>query len=158
MKEGRGNGHHIICKSNLSVLVADDGEAQCTASNLIDIVDPSAMSLYGIGREPDQFHPTFGKVGLILGQSRKLSSAHRGVVLGVREEDGPAVANPLMEVDETQCRLSLEVWCCRSQAEAKRGQAASVSGTKLRREGRTYGGARGALAILTAVFGYHLFS
>jgi len=115
------------------------------------------MSLDGIGREPDQFHPTFGEVGLVLGQSRELRGTHRGVVLGVREENGPTVANPLMEVDGPQRRLSLEVWCCRSQAETKRGQAASVSSAKLSREG-TYGGARGASAILIVVFERHLFS
>jgi hypothetical protein len=32
----------------------------------------------------------------------------------MREQDGPFVANPLMEVDEAQGGLSLEIWSRRS--------------------------------------------
>jgi hypothetical protein len=103
-------GHHVICKSDLAVFVANDGEGHCNASNLIDIVDPSAVSLDGICGESDQFHPTLRKLRLILRQSRKLSGAYRGIILGMREENGPFVTNPLMKVDEAQCRLSLEIW------------------------------------------------
>jgi hypothetical protein len=94
----------------------------------IDIVNPSAMSLDGIRRESDQLHATLGELGLILGQSRQLCGAHGSVVFRMREQYGPFVANPFMEVDEAQGRLSLEIWGGRSQAESRRGQAASVSG------------------------------
>ena len=103
-------GHHVICKSDLAVFVANDGEGHCNASNLTDIVDPSAVGLDGICGESDQFHPTLRKLRLILRQSRKLSGAYRGIILGMREENGPFVTNPLMKVDEAQCRLSLEIW------------------------------------------------
>jgi hypothetical protein len=72
------------------------------------------MSLDGVGREPDQFHPTLGKRGLILCQSRQLGGAYGSVVFRMREKDGPFVADPLMKIDEAGCRLSLEIRGCRS--------------------------------------------
>ncbi len=94
----------------------------------IDIVDPSSMSLDGIRRESNQFHPTLGEFRLILCESRQLCGADGGVVFRMREQDSPFVTNPLMEVDEAQSGLSLEIWSRRSQAESRRGHAASVSG------------------------------
>lgn len=75
----------------------------------IDIVDPSSMSLDRIRRQSDQFHATLGELRLILCQSRQLCGAHGSVVFRMREQDGPFVANPLMEVDEAQGGLSLEI-------------------------------------------------
>jgi hypothetical protein len=80
----------------------------------IDIVDPSSMSFDGIRRESDQFHATLGELRLILCQSRQLCGAHGSIVFRMREQDGPFVANPLMEVDEAQGGLSVEIWSRRS--------------------------------------------
>jgi hypothetical protein len=70
------------------------------------------MSLDGVGREPNQFHSTFGELRLVLCQGRKLGGAYGSIVLGVREKNSPLVPNPLMKIDEADRRLSFEIWRC----------------------------------------------
>jgi hypothetical protein len=100
---------HVVGKSDFALLVADDGELQLGAGDLIDVLDPALMAVNGVGRETNELCATLGELRLELGESTELGSADRCVVLGVGEEDDPVVADELVEVDGTLCGLGLEV-------------------------------------------------
>ena len=137
----------------MPIFIADNREAHRTARNLVNVVDPSAMRLDGIGREPDQFHSTLGKFWLVSCQRREFGGAHWSIVLRMREENGPLVANPFMEVDDARRCLGLEIRGDRPEPESNTmagiSQSCVLAGFVRHRE-ITYGGALGASDILVA--------
>ena len=57
------------------------------------------MGVDGIDGEADDLGAALGELRFEVGDGAELGGADGGEVLGVREEDGPAVADPLVEVD-----------------------------------------------------------
>ena len=100
---------HVVRVGDLPLLVADDGKAQLAAGNLVDVLDPAAMALDGVGGETDELHAALGEFGLELGEGAQLGRADWRVVLGVGEEDNPLVADELVEINGAIGRLGLEV-------------------------------------------------
>lgn len=80
---------HIIGQRDLAVLVADDGEAQLAAGNLVDVFDPGIVAADGVCREPDELGVALCELGLELGEGAELGRAHGREVFRVREEDDP---------------------------------------------------------------------
>lgn len=76
------------------------------------------MLFDSVGRKTDQLCTTLGELGLELCESTELGGADRSIIIGVREDDTPFVANKLMEVDLAVGCLSLEVGGSGSQTEA----------------------------------------
>ena len=90
---------HVVGKRNLALLVANDGELQLGAGDLIDVLDPALMAVDGVGRETKELCAALDGLRLELGEGTELGGADGGVVLGVREEDDPVVTDELVEVD-----------------------------------------------------------
>lgn len=111
---------HVVGKSDLPLLVANNGEAQLGAGDLIDVLDPAAVALDSVCAQTDELDAPLGELGLELSESTELGGADGGVVLGVGEEDDPAVANELVEVNGTTGGLSLEVGRDAAEAEGLR--------------------------------------
>jgi|tagenome__1003787_1003787.scaffolds.fasta_scaffold9828182_1 hypothetical protein len=61
--------------------------------------------------QSNHLYPALLEFILQLGKGTKLGRADRGEIGWVREEDGPAVADKLVEVNLTLCGQSLEVGC-----------------------------------------------
>lgn len=76
------------------------------------------MALNGVGTEADELHTALRELWLELGESTELSCADWCVILWVREEDDPVVADELVEVDRAGGGLGVEVGG--NAAEAKR--------------------------------------
>ena len=108
---------HVIEESNLPLLVGDDGEVQSVAADLLYIGSPALVAVDGVGREADQLDAALGELGLETGELAQLGGANGSVVLGVGEEDGPLVADELVEVDLAICRLCVKVGSGAAQAE-----------------------------------------
>ncbi len=102
---------HVICKSNLALLVTDDWEVDLVPRDLLDILDPSSMRLDSVSRKTNQLGPTLGELRLKRSKSAELSCADRGIILRVGEEDNPVVADELVEVDRTLGGLGFEIGC-----------------------------------------------
>jgi hypothetical protein len=60
------------------------------------------------------------KFAIELGESTKLGGADGSKISGVREDDGPFVANKLVEVNGAIGGLSFEVWGDAAEAETGR--------------------------------------
>lgn len=114
-----GRGLHVIGERNLAVLVADDWEAQRGAGDLVDIVDPSAVRLNGIGGQTNQLDAALPEFGLVFGQGGELGGADWSVIFGVREENDPLIADELVKIDVAVGRLGLEVWGDGAKAQAR---------------------------------------
>jgi len=100
---------HVVLQGHLSLLVANNGELQVGARDLIDVLDPSSMALDGVGRQANQLDASSSELWLELCESTEFGGADWSVVLGVGEENDPVVANELVEVDGTCRRLCFEV-------------------------------------------------
>jgi len=109
---------HIIGICDLTILITNDWESHIAARDLIDILDPSSVGLNSVGGYTDQLDATLGELRLKLCESTELSCADWGVVLWVREQDHPFIADELMEVDGATSGFSFEVGCNGTQTEA----------------------------------------
>ena len=76
---------------------------------LLDVLGPFAMAVDRIGAEADQLDVALVEIGLELGGGAELGGADGGEVLGVGEEDAPAVAQPFVEADLAFGGFRLEV-------------------------------------------------
>lgn len=72
---------HVVGKSDLALLVADDGELEGRAADLVNVLDPAAVALNGVGRETNELDTALGELGLELGECTELGGADGGVVL-----------------------------------------------------------------------------
>ena len=108
---------HVVGKGNLALLVTNDWEGQLAAGDLVNVLDPAAMALNRVGRKTDELAVALGEFWLKLCESPELSRADWRVVLWMRKQNHPAVANEVVEVDFAVCGLSVEVWGNATQAQ-----------------------------------------
>ena len=102
---------HVIHERDLSLLVADDGEAQLAPGDLIDVLDPAAVAVDCVCAQADELDASFRELWLELGEGTQLGCAYWCVVFRMREEDGPVVADEFVEVDVAVGGVGIEVWC-----------------------------------------------
>jgi hypothetical protein len=86
---------HVVCQSNLTVLVSYDREGELAAGDLIDVLDPPSMAVDCVGRKTDELCATLGELGLELGKGTELSGTDGSVILGVGEKNDPVVTDEL---------------------------------------------------------------
>ena len=67
------------------------------------------MAADRVGRQAEQLDAALGELGLETGELAELGGANGSVVLGVREEYEPVVANVLVKVNGALGGLGLEV-------------------------------------------------
>lgn len=111
---------HVVEQGNLALLVANDGESDMAASDLLDVVDPALVGVDGVGRQADELDAALGELGLQLGKGAQLGGADGSEVLGVGEEDDPVVADELVEVNGALGGVGLEVGGFGAQTEGSR--------------------------------------
>lgn len=76
------------------------------------------VGLDAVGTQTNELNSTLGELGLKLGEGTELGGANGGEVIGVGEEDGPLVADEVVEVNGTVGGLGVEVRGSRAQTEA----------------------------------------
>jgi hypothetical protein len=90
---------HVVEIGNFTFFVPNDREGQVASRDLINILDPSRMAFHCVRRKADQLDAALGELGLELREGAKLRCAYWRVVLGMREENDPIVADEFVEVD-----------------------------------------------------------
>src|SRR6266480_519593 len=90
---------HVVEIGNFTFFVPNDREGQVASRDLINILDPSLMAFHCVRRKADQLDAALGELGLELREGAKLCCAYWRVVLGMREENDPIVADEFVEVD-----------------------------------------------------------
>ena len=86
---------HPVQLGHVEVGVADDRVVGPGALGLLDVVGPPLVVAGGVDRQADDLHVALVELGLELGHVAELGRAHRGEVLGVGEQHGPRVADPV---------------------------------------------------------------
>jgi hypothetical protein len=109
--------HHAVEIGHLLVRIRDDGEVDGVALCLLDVRRPALVGRHGIHGEPDGLDPALVELGLEAGHIPELGRAHGREVLGMREEHGPAVADPVVEVDRALRAFGREVRCAIAQSQ-----------------------------------------
>jgi hypothetical protein len=108
---------HVVEICDLPLLVADDWERQIAARDVVDILDPSSMALDCVRRQSNELHAALGEFWLEFRERAQLGRANGCVVLWVREQHHPVVANELMEVNRSVGGLGIEVGSNASKTE-----------------------------------------
>jgi hypothetical protein len=116
---GPGSRQHAVELGDLELGVADQRVVGREALRLLDVAHPAGVALHRIDREADDLDATPVELRLDLGQVPQFGGADRGEVLGMREQDGPFVADPFMEADAALGGVGLEVWCLAANAEQR---------------------------------------
>jgi hypothetical protein len=104
-------GEHVVELGDLEVYVADHGVVDLVAGNFFDVNGPFVVVVDGVYAEADDLGSACGELGLQAGHGAEFGGADGGEVLRVGEEDGPVVADPLVEVDGAVGGCGGEVWC-----------------------------------------------
>lgn len=100
---------HVVEESDLSLLVANDGELQVCTRDLVDVLDPATMAFDGVGRQADELDASSGEFRFEFGESTELGGTDWSVVFWMGEKDDPVVADELVEIDVAGGGLSLEI-------------------------------------------------
>ena len=90
---------HVVEVSDFAFLVSNDGESQVASRDFVNILDPSLVAFDRVRGKTDQLDPTFRELGLELCKGAELGCAYWRVVLGMREENDPIVADEFVKVD-----------------------------------------------------------
>jgi hypothetical protein len=90
---------HVVELGDLEVDIADHGVVDGVAGDVLDVDGPPCVVLDGIDREADDLGSALGELTFEAGHGAEFGGADGGEVLGVGEEDGPVVADPLVELD-----------------------------------------------------------
>ena len=91
--------NHVVERRDLAVGVGDDRKVDARVLRVVDVLDPALVRLDRIDRQRDDLDVALGEFVLQLGRSAQLGRAHRREVRGMREQDAPTVAEPLVETD-----------------------------------------------------------
>jgi hypothetical protein len=100
---------HPVELGHIEVGVADDRVVGAGALGLLDVVRPPLVVPGRVHGQPDDLHVAPLPLGAQLGHVPQLGGAHGGEVLGVGEEHGPRVADPVVEADPSLGGVGLEV-------------------------------------------------
>jgi hypothetical protein len=76
---------------------------------LLDVFGPAGVLVDGIDAEADHLDVALPEIRLELGHIAELSRADGCEVLGMREDDAPGIAEPVIELDMALGRVGFEV-------------------------------------------------
>ena len=102
-------GQHAPGLGDLEIGVADHRIVRREALRLLDVGRPARVPVDRIDAQADDLDVALFEFGFDLGHVAKLGGADRGEVLGVREQDGPGIADPVVKFDFAFRRLRLEI-------------------------------------------------
>jgi len=96
---------HVVERRDLPVLVGNDRELHVSRASLgsilVDIFDPFVVFFQSVCGNTDEFDVALSEVFRAPGDFTELSGAHWGEVTGVREQNGPGVTDPFVELDRS---------------------------------------------------------
>ena len=100
---------HVIQLGDLEFRVADHGVVHLVALRFFDVRGPLAVAAHRVHAQPDDLAIALLEFRLQPGHVAQFGGAHRRKVLGMREQDGPAVADPFVEVDRALRSFGREI-------------------------------------------------
>ncbi|OIQ77435.1 hypothetical protein GALL_408660 [mine drainage metagenome] len=89
--------------------IVDDREVRRRAGEMLDVALPLPMLFDIVDRYAHHLGVALGELGGELGDGTELGRANRGEVLRVGEQDGIAVADPLVQLDLTGSGIGGEI-------------------------------------------------
>lgn len=106
-----GFRQHVVQVQHFQLLVSNDGELELgpISHHFLDVLDPLLVRGDPFRQQPNQLDASLVELRLQLGEGAQFGGAHGGEVGGVGEQDGPLVADPVVEVDFPLGGVDVEV-------------------------------------------------
>ena len=89
--------NHVVQLGHFAILVCDDREVHRAALGFVDVLDPFMVRVHRVHAQGDGFDVAFGKLVLKFGGQAQLSGAYWREVSRMREQNAPAVAQPVIK-------------------------------------------------------------
>ena len=105
------SGQHVVLLDDRQGWVAHQRIGHRVPLRRLDVLRPLLVIGDRVDADAEDLAVALGELVVQAGHRAQFGGAHRGEILRVRTEDGPAVADPLMEVDGALGGLGGEVWC-----------------------------------------------
>src|SRR6185436_19974469 len=102
---------HVVKLGNLKLGIADHRVVHFVSLGLFDIRCPFVVGAHRVHAQSDNLAVPLCEFRLQPGHVSQLGGADGCKVLGVGEQDCPAIANPLMKTDGALRCFRCEVWC-----------------------------------------------
>jgi hypothetical protein len=102
---------HAVELGDVEIDIADHRIVRLVALRLLDVGGPAGMTVDRVDREADDLDAALVELGLDLRHVAELGGADRREVLRMREQDGPFVADPVVEFDAAFGGVGLEIRC-----------------------------------------------
>ncbi len=124
-------GQHVVELGDLQVAVADDWIVDLRALDLLDVSQPTAVAFDRIDAQCEEFGVALGEFRFDLGHVTKFSGANRREGFGMRKQNRPFVADPVVEIDRSSGAHRREVG--RGVVDAKRHERGPSKCDQIRR-------------------------
>src|SRR5262249_17944761 len=106
---GHGGGKHAVKLRHLEVGVGDYRVVGGNTLRLLDVAGPAVMAAERVDGQADDLDAALVELGLDLGHVAEFGGAHRGKVLGMREQHRPGIDDPIVEKQNTFGYLPFEI-------------------------------------------------
>ena len=101
--------NHAIELANFPLGVRNHREVNIVALSLLDVLLPPQVGVCGVNGQTDDFDASLVELRFNLSYIPELGCADWCKIFGMREEDAPAVPQPVMKLDPPRRRVCLEV-------------------------------------------------
>ncbi|MNL53853.1 hypothetical protein D3C87_1771340 [compost metagenome] len=102
---------HAVELRHVVVDIGDHRKVRLCPLRFRDVADPAGMAVERIDGEPDDLYPAPVEFRLDLGHVAEFGGADWREILRMREQDGPGIADPVMELDRAFRGFRLEIRC-----------------------------------------------
>ena len=102
-------GEHVVQLGDFELRVANHRIVHFVSLGFFDVDCPLAVTAHRIDAQSDNLAITLLKLGLQTGHIAKFRGAHRGEILGMGEQNGPAIADPFVKIDTALRGLGSEI-------------------------------------------------
>ncbi|MNV41590.1 hypothetical protein D3C71_1332310 [compost metagenome] len=109
---------HVVELGHHQVFVADQRIVDRCALGLGDVTDPAVVVTDRVDAEAQDLGVALVEFRFEFGQVTQFGGAHRGEILGMGKQDGPAIADPLVKVEGAFGGVGGEIRCFVANADS----------------------------------------
>ncbi|MNL19988.1 hypothetical protein D3C87_1412170 [compost metagenome] len=101
--------NHVVELGHHQVFIADQRIVDGVALGFLDVTDPLVVVADRVDAQPEDLGVALVELWLEFGQIAQFSGANRSEILRMGKQDGPAITDPLVEIERAFGGLGSEI-------------------------------------------------